>query len=111
MDDLFCKNINLFNKKLLNEEKIKINNIIEFIEKLKENDNLNKNDYMKILDKYENILKKEEIMRFDNIQVLNQTEEYLKEQINKMIFEKKKNFLIKELELELKKIKLLKKML
>jgi len=107
MDNLFCKNINLFNKKLLNEEKKKINNIIDFIENLK----TNKNSYIKILNNYKNILEKEKIMRFENIKILNQTEEYLKKNINKMIFEKKNKFLIKELELELKKIIVLKKML
>ena len=111
MINFICENINLFNKKLLNNEKERINRIIEFIENLKECEKINKNDYIRILDKYNNIFKKEEIKRYNNVQIFNKTEEYLKDQINKMIMEEKNNFLITELELELERISLVKKML
>lgn len=111
MSNFICENINLFNKKLLNNEKERINRIIEFIENLKECEKINKNDYIRILDKYNNIFKKEEIKRYNNVQIFNKTEEYLKDQINKMIMEEKNNFLITELELELERISLVKKML
>ena len=75
------------------------------------NDNLNKNDYIKILNKYKNVLKNQDIKHHNNFKILNKTEEYLKEQINKLVIEEKNNFLMKELELELKRIGLLKKML
>ena len=111
MSNFICENINLFNKKLLNKEKEKINIIIEFIENLNENEKINKNDYIKILDKYKNILKNEDMKRYNNFQILNKTEKYLKGQINKMIIEEKNKFLITELELELERISLVKKML
>jgi len=111
MSNFICENINLFNKKLLNNEKEKINIIIEFIKNLKKNEKINNNDYIKILNKYENILKDEDMKRCNNLQILNKTEEYLKGEINKMIMEEKNNFLITELELELERISLIKKML
>jgi hypothetical protein len=109
MNDLFCENINLFKQKLLNDEKIRIQQIIDYIEKYSLNTKNIKNDYNDLINNYKNIFKNDE--KIEKNELLQNTEKYLKEQINILILNKKNNFLIVELEKEIEQIKKLKEKL
>tara|TARA_X000000368_G_scaffold362932_1_gene307837 strand:+ start:160 stop:495 length:336 start_codon:yes stop_codon:yes gene_type:complete len=111
MSKFFCKNINLFKKKLLNDEKIRIKIIIQLLEEIKLNDIENENNYNKLINNYNIIFKNKENKHNDNIELLKTTEYYLKDQINILISNNKNKFLIDELQIELEHIELLKKML
>jgi len=111
MNKFFCKNINLFKKKLLNDEKIRIKIIIQLLEEIKLNDIENENNYNKLINNYNIIFKNKENKHNDNIELLKTTEYYLKDQINILISNNKNKFLIDELQIELENIELLKKML
>lgn len=111
MSKFFCKNINLFKKKLLNDEKIRIKIIIQLLEEIKLNDIENENNYNKLINNYNIIFKNKENKHNDNIELLKTTEYYLKDQINILISNNKNKFLIDELQIELENIELLKKML
>jgi len=111
MSDFFCKNINLFKKKLLNDENIRINIIIQLLEEIKLNDIGNENNYNKLINNYKTIFKNKENVKNDNIEILKKTEYYLKDQINMLITNNRNKYLIEELEKELENIALLKKML
>lgn len=104
MNDIICEKINLFRRKKINNEKKRINLIIEIMN----NYNCENNYYNKLIYCYSNIFKKLKEEEEEKIILLQETENYLYEQLNELILNNKSNFLIEELKIELKNIKKIK---
>ena len=105
MSDLFCENINLFWKNLINKEKNRISEIIQLIIFFKNKEKNNKREYDKIISKYENIIEEEKENTNKKIRILRKTENYILEQINALMKNNGDNYLIMELYKELENIK------
>jgi len=104
MSNFICKNINLFSKKKIINEKKRIKIILELMNIY----NTNK-DYDNLINCYSNIFKNLKEEEEEKINLLQDTENYLNQQLRKLILNNESNFLIEELQKELLEIEKIKK--
>jgi hypothetical protein len=104
MSNFICENINLFRKKKIINEKKRIKIILELMNIY----NTNK-DYDNLINCYSNIFKNLKEEEEEKINLLQDTENYLNQQLRKLILNNESNFLIEELQKELLEIEKIKK--
>ena len=104
MSNFICENINLFRKKKIINEKKRIKIILELMNIY----NTNK-DYDNLINCYSNIFKNLKEEEEEKINLLQDTENYLNQQLRELILNNESNFLIEELQKELLKIEKIKK--
>jgi len=104
MSNFICENINLFRKKKIINEKKRIKIILELMNIY----NTNK-DYDNLINCYSNIFKNLKEEEEEKINLLQDTENYLNQQLRELILNNESNFLIEELQKELLEIEKIKK--
>ena len=104
MSNFICENINLFRKKKIINKKKRIKIILELMNIY----NTNK-DYDNLINCYSNIFKNLKEEEEEKINLLQDTENYLNQQLRKLILNNESNFLIEELQKELLEIEKIKK--
>ena len=104
MSNFICENINLFRKKKIINNKKRIKIILELMNIY----NTNK-DYDNLINCYSNIFKNLKEEEEEKINLLQDTENYLNQQLRKLILNNESNFLIEELQKELLEIEKIKK--
>tara|TARA_B100000795_G_scaffold265108_1_gene246486 strand:+ start:2480 stop:2851 length:372 start_codon:yes stop_codon:yes gene_type:complete len=109
MVDIICKNNNLFNRQLLDNEEKRICIIIGLIENCKNTHNTDNTHntckiYDKLINKYNEIFKIREIHNLKKIEILKITRDYLKNEIDELILKNGSEYLLEEMVNEFNKI-------
>lgn len=104
MNEYISKKKNIFQRKLLEIEKKRIDDIIIFLHNLKDENKLKDKDFKNIKKKYENIFRNKLEKKENEKKILIETKNYLELQINEIMKNNKSNFLLEELAYEIDKI-------
>ena len=103
MNKLLCENKNIFQRKILESEKKRVERMLFFLENEYEKNEVNEKDYLKIKNKFKEIFETKEKINENKIKILLETRNYLIKQFEKMIKEEN-NFLLEEVKNELNNI-------
>ena len=104
INEYISKKKNIFQRKLLEIEKKRIDGIIIFLHNLKDENKLKNKDFKNIKKKYENIFRNKLEKKENEKKILIETKNYLELQINEIMKNNKSTFLLEELAYEIGKI-------
>ena len=107
MNKFLCQKNNIIQRKILNNEKNRVNKIIEFLKNEYLNQKIKENDYKIIKKKYENLFKNREETLLKQKKTLIETRNYLIYQIQEIIKSKTNFFLLNEIRKEINEINII----